>query len=492
MNSEERRLGERLVAGALAKKARGEKVSEDYAERGGRLTGKTSRTFRRWVEKGELPRGRSSFQLTREHRIEVMASGDNLKLAHGRLTAAGEIECSLRTFERAVNDQMTAQERAYARGGPRMARLYRMFLERQEKGRGVCFEGDHKQVEVWVKPPKGDVPIRPYVTFFIDTFSRAIAGVAISVYPAQDTVLAAMGAAFGKWLDVSPVNCVPEILRLDRGLDFMAEAITDACVMLHAEVVHTYPYSPHQKGKIERVFSTFKTTCLAKLPFYTEGQQRPDGSLIVPRGIEPLPYLAFVQIVLEWVREYNYEMPHSELKDRPPVVVWNEDETPLNVPDPEDLRRYLLKDMGSRKVQTRGVYFNRGYFVVPGLNKELHKRVEVRIVPHHEKSIEVFSLRTGEWLGTGVRQQEATSAMRKAIRDADKEATAKASAEFAAAKRKQRDRWTASVSTDDPQEMKSVPAEEVELIQESYEDDILDALDFGDRRGSIRQEAENE
>ena len=57
----------------------------------------------------------------------------------------------------------------------------------------------------------------------------------------------------------------------------------------------------------------------------------------------------------------------------------------------------------ARKVGARGILFNQRYYFVRDLNPMLHEFVEIRVESNEQTSIEVYSLDTGEHLGTGIR-----------------------------------------------------------------------------------------
>ncbi|MEP3428266.1 MAG: hypothetical protein ABJN98_06275 [Roseibium sp.] len=59
---------------------------------------------------------------------------------------------------------------------------------------------------------------------------------------------------------------VPEIIKTDNGSDFTAKATVRLLDALGIEQELSSPYSPEQKGTVERVIGTFQRDCAATLP----------------------------------------------------------------------------------------------------------------------------------------------------------------------------------------------------------------------------------
>ncbi len=120
--------------------------------------------------------------------------------------------------------------------------------------------------------------------------------------------------------------------------------------------------SPWLNGKIERWHQTMTRELIRRLPHWTDGPKREDGTLDVPADVAPLPIEVFIALLLEWVAAYNFEREHTALGGRTPAQAWEEDRTPLRAASEHDLRRYLLERPGTRVIEARGVKFeNRWY-----------------------------------------------------------------------------------------------------------------------------------
>jgi len=64
-------------------------------------------------------------------------------------------------------------------------------------------------------------------------------------------------------------------VRIDRGLEFAAQAVKDALAALCVDLDRLPGYNPHHKGKIERLHLTIEQTLLCGLPGYTKARGMP-------------------------------------------------------------------------------------------------------------------------------------------------------------------------------------------------------------------------
>lgn len=201
-------------------------------------------------------------------------------------------------------------------------------------------------------------------------------------------------------------------LRIDGGLEFAAGAVSDACLELGVEFSPAKPYSPQEKGKIERLHRTLIDTFLAGLPHFTGGPRGADGRLEAPG--RPLLLAELVDRLADWVLAYNTR-PHSSLDGRSPVDVFGEDPTPLRSLAAADARVLLVARQPAR-VHRDGIHFRRLRFTAPGLADLVGETIEISFAPHDDRSIEVFH--RGQWRCTAIPQQTLTPAQRAAVLEA--------------------------------------------------------------------------
>ena len=115
---------------------------------------------------------------------------------------------------------------------------------------------------------------------FIDDATRVITGWAIGLSPHAGTVLTALRMGMIDDPVTGIAHGVPQLLRLDQGLEFAAASVRAATGALGAESQQMPGYQPNKKGKIERAFLTVDQMLLRMLPGYTgavPGGERPPG-----------------------------------------------------------------------------------------------------------------------------------------------------------------------------------------------------------------------
>ncbi|MFF8035843.1 transposase [Streptomyces sp. NPDC016626] len=274
-----------------------------------------------------------------------------------------------RTLQRAFLADMSAADRAAWRTGEAGRRAAAVYLRRPDALRGRTWEMDHKQLPLLVLPPKGKA-LAPWLTTVVNDVTRALLGWAIAVTPTSGTVLTAMRMALTHDPDVSPFGAVPERVRIDRGLEFAVGAVKEALGGL-AVVMHRLPaFTPHRKGKVERLNLTIEQTLISQLPGFTGGPRSAGGNLYGPvkdsaaqraaetaaDGDGPLRIERFVDRFAAWDRWYNTERPHRSLAGRTPLAAWKEDTAPLRRIGTAQLR-YLMLAGVERIVQKDGINF---------------------------------------------------------------------------------------------------------------------------------------
>jgi hypothetical protein len=244
---------ERLVADLANRRARAQlRPGEVRAAAAGLGVGK--RTLWRWIAAGRPPeRQRSNprrLALTRELRDAYLRLGGNVAAVWREARERGTAPPPLRMLQAAFARELSPAERASARRGEAGRREHGLYLRYEAPHRNAVWQADHKQLPVLVVAPGGRRGRRPWVTLFLDDFSRAITGWAISLQPTSAEVLAALRDALLIDPERGPIGGVPLRLRWDHGLEFAAAAVEQAALALGIDVDPATPYAPHEKALV--------------------------------------------------------------------------------------------------------------------------------------------------------------------------------------------------------------------------------------------------
>jgi putative transposase len=175
--------------------------------------GAHERTVWRWLHNAHNP-GRTAverFTITDELRVRLAYfRGNASALRRDLLTQADDpaLVPSLTTLYRAIHRDLTEGQRAGLRHGERARRGHDVFLTRPPTHRNAVWEGDHVQASVEV-----DVHgrlVKPWITWFIDTGTCAICGLAVTAgYPRSDSIMVALRAAITTAEPYGPVGGLP-------------------------------------------------------------------------------------------------------------------------------------------------------------------------------------------------------------------------------------------------------------------------------------------
>jgi putative transposase len=197
---------------------RGQRGFQARVIRVARELGVGERTVWRWVLAAQSvapSKEKQRFEVTAEDIAELAYRHGNVAAVHR--SRGGEP--SLRTLRRAFARALTPGRMAGLEGGERVRRDFDTYLTRPAQHRNECFEADHCELAIEVLLPEGQV-IKPWLTSFLDRFSRAVCGWAISGQPSQESVLAALRASILTEPPYGPVGGIPVSLRWDRGKEF--------------------------------------------------------------------------------------------------------------------------------------------------------------------------------------------------------------------------------------------------------------------------------
>ncbi|MFJ4597746.1 MULTISPECIES: Mu transposase C-terminal domain-containing protein [unclassified Kitasatospora] len=460
--------------------------------------GRSVRTVQRWLqtarEEGRTVRKpRPRFTVTGEVHARLALWCGNAAAVHRELLAQARVSAddsvdgaaggepassarsgggvgvpSLATFQRAVRRDLNAGQRAALKGGERARRAHDVYLARPPQWRNACWEGDHKHLPVEVELD-GEL-VRPWVTWFIDCARNAITGAAVTPHqPSRDAVLAALRIALSRdepGGPYGPIGGLPELVRVDRGKEFLCATVTRALGALAVPVQDLPARRPELKGTVENLNHCVTAMFLVAQPGYLHA---PTATTRPPsRRSDPADVLSFTEFtarLLGWVRWWNTDHRPQPLGGRTPLEAWQDDPTPIEDVPPDLLRSFTLEDAGGDKVlSTKGVYWRGRYYVGPWMHGMDGTRVRVRFIPHHDHEIEVFDAVTGTHLGPAHLADAATAAQRAALRrakDAQRRTMVRALAS-ADRQRRQLGRYGAGTEPMRPEPLAALTAAEAE------------------------------
>lgn len=244
-------------------------------------------------------------------------------------------------------------------------------------------------------------PHRPWVTIFIDQYSRLVVGWALSLQPTSAEVLAAIRMAVVE--DPERVfGGVPTRLRWDHGREFGADAVTDASGLLGCVSVRCQPYASWQKGKIERFNRTLEDELLRGLPRWTGGPRDNRGELAQEAALT-LEYLSV--LFAEFIEHYNERRAHDGLGGRVPLDVWQSDSTPVERIAVERAR-WMLKARETKVVEKDGIHHRKHIYYADALYGLRGEKVQIAFMPHDLRSIDIYL--GDRFLTTAVDQKQLT------------------------------------------------------------------------------------
>jgi len=411
----------------------------------------------RWVTSGvPAPRRRMpcyELQHDEEAREVLYEKNKSRSAAHAEIVRLrGQDAPTLRTLQRAFRRMPEAAQAAIEYGDDGW-RQHRPVQQYEADFRNQHWQADHQDLEIWVKPPGKHVKaVRPWLTIFVDCYSRAIMSYVVSLRPNQGHVLAGLGAAIRLRDGHGPFHGVPGWLTLDRGMENVADAVIEAIVMLRMTAMPTLPRHPEHNGKVERLHATITSMFLASLPGYIGGAKERDKTLSVGDFVLPLDVL--LEELAKWVLFYNCERPHSALDGLTPLEVWNDDPTPISMPPDAMLRRYLLKGE-TRKVRRGVLEFKHRPYIARILPRHEGRRFEIRYDPNDDFELEVYD---GEkWIGTAVQRDRATDAQVDDWVEAHQELAEQHRRDKAAARKRAKRRHRAMIDGSPSVETTNVP-----------------------------------
>ncbi|MGW3212808.1 Mu transposase C-terminal domain-containing protein [Streptomyces parvus] len=369
--------------------------------------GKSERTVWRWLKEAESEgrldrKPRQRFEITEDIEVLLAYHRGNVKRTHEELAAdavaRGEKPVSLSAVRRAVRRDLTPAQRAALRLGLPAAETCNPRFQRPAVHRNEVWEGDHKQVPADIALPNRRL-VRPWLTWFIDRGSGRVMGYAVTPVSAhRGSVLSAMHSSMRRDGKFGPAGGRPDLVRIDRGADFLSKTATAAFALLGIPV-HVVKRA-HLKGGVERMNLTVTTRFFADLPRYTKSQQLDHRSRSGDAD-PPLTLNGFITLLDQWIRDYNSSHINSRT-GMTPDQAWESDPAPVRDVPARALHQFMLEsDRKGHRVTAKGIQLGNRYYMGSCITGRIGDRVRVFWLPHHHDEIEVYEYDgDGRYLGT--------------------------------------------------------------------------------------------
>lgn len=163
---------------------------------------------------------------------------------------------------------------------------------------------------------------------------------------------------------------LPTAVFVDNGSQFVSEQFTGACEALGVRHLSAKPNSPESKGKVERVLGSLQRQVIPELNALGR----------------TMPLAELNQYLHAWVDDYH-KREHRELKATPQER-WEQDPTPLRMPDPLRLEAAFLLKANRLVNRTALVSLDRKRYLVH--DSLVGRKVEVRYHPRRPESVQIW------------------------------------------------------------------------------------------------------
>lgn len=251
------------------------------------------KTVYRWLQDPSLAGAepeqkiRQRFEVTIEH-LTVVAQEQNLFSAWEKMRDAGLLDCSYRTFARAMNERTDPTLVAAALDGYKGFVNKRLYLKWTPPHRCHTYHVDHTKLDLWVWPShKHRSPVRPHVTAVVDGATSLLHAVPWVGDVNGDMIAAALvDQAVERTYFGVPVGGTPEQVILDNAAAHFGPAVRAAVERLGWVPAPTAAYSSWQNGKAERAIGLLNERLSNRAPGATNSGTTRTGA---PRNVARLP-----------------------------------------------------------------------------------------------------------------------------------------------------------------------------------------------------------
>jgi putative transposase len=260
---------------------------------------------------------------------------------------------------------------------------YELLYRHRAEGPNAIWQADHTLLDVLVLDANG-AAVRPWLTIIMDDYSRVVAGYTpfLEAPTTRQTALALRQAMWRKQQAAWPVCGIPDVLYVDHGSDFTSTHLEQVAADLHFQLVFSSVGRPQGRGKVERLFGTLNTECLAALP----------GSLRQGHPTTP-PRLSLSELdatVGDYFLGLYNNRPHHETGLVPSQAWLGQGWLPRMPNSLEELDLLLVMVATSRMVRRDGVHFQGLRYMDPTLAAYVGESVTIRYDPRDLAEIRVF------------------------------------------------------------------------------------------------------
>ena len=245
------------------------------------------------------------------------------------------------------------------------------------------WQADHTLLDIYLLNHQGK-PQRPWLTFILDDYSRAIAGYYIffEAPSSLHTSLALRQAIWPKEDANWPICGIPEKLYTDHGSDFTSHHMKTVSANLKIQLMFSNVGKPRGRGKIERLFLTFNQKFLANLPGYIHQKDSTNQSLLNLQDFEVL----LKDFILTNYHTQNHSSTHES-----PIARWSKGGFLPQLPTClEQLDDLLVRVSKARKIQQDGIHFQGLRYLDPILAAYVGEDVMIRYDPRDMAEVRVF------------------------------------------------------------------------------------------------------
>ncbi len=293
-----------------------------------------------------------------------------------------ELDGTLPTYDQIlfIDQQIPADIKTLGQKGVKAYRNEHELVVRFEaEFANQLWQGDNHRLNILVLSANGGKPYRPWISAFLDDYSRAIPGIHLSrVDPGSRGIALALRNAMttkpqADWV----MKGIADAVYFDNGKDYLSKHIANVCLHYKIDVMVHEPYLPRAKGKIEQWFNTMDEQCLSGLDGYVGRNlgERPEK----PTAKYTLEQL--VAIIEDWIVTKYHETVHSTTRMKPRTR-WaaSANHRLLQLIDESNERNldFLLKS-DNRTVSHEGIRFNNRLYSDPEYLVETVAKVGNRV-----------------------------------------------------------------------------------------------------------------